>query len=88
MVPVLVEGDRTLWETDAIACRLSSIAKSDLWPTDERAPELQMWISWGTHHFTRAASTFYWEFVIKPIIGDTSVDTRALDEAADRKSVV
>ena len=82
LVPVLVEGDRTLWETDAIACRLSTIAKSDLWPTDDRAPELQMWISWSTHHFTRAASAFYWEFVIKPIIGDTSVDTRALDEAA------
>jgi glutathione S-transferase len=33
LVPVLVEDDRALWETDAIACRLSSIAKSDFWPT-------------------------------------------------------
>jgi len=82
LVPVLVEDDRTLWETDAIVCRLSSIAQSDFWPTDDRAPELQMWISWGTHHFTKAASAFYWEFVVKPMIGDTSVDTQALDEAA------
>ena len=42
LVPVLLEDDRTLWETDAIACRLSSLAKSDFWPTDERAPELQI----------------------------------------------
>jgi hypothetical protein len=28
------------WETDAIACRLSSIAKSNFWPTDDRASEL------------------------------------------------
>jgi glutathione S-transferase len=76
-----VEDDRTLWETDAIACRLSSITKSDFWPTDDRAPELQMWISWSTHHFTRAASAFYWEYVVKPTFGDVSVDTRALEEA-------
>ena len=27
-VPILVEGDRTLWEADAIACRLSQLANS------------------------------------------------------------
>ena len=26
-VPILVEGDKTLWEADAIACRLSQLAK-------------------------------------------------------------
>ena len=35
LVPVLVEGDKPLWETDAIACRLSMIAGSDFWPTGE-----------------------------------------------------
>lgn len=82
LVPVLVEDDRTLWETDAIACRLSSIAKSDFWPTGDRAPELQMWVSWSTHHFTKSASAFYWEYVVKPTFGDVSVNTRALEEAA------
>ena len=53
-VPMLVEESRTLWQTDAIACRLSMLAKSDLWPTDELAPELQSWLSWG-RGFTRAA---------------------------------
>ena len=37
-VPILVEGDRTLWEADAIACRLSQLANSDFWPTGDVFP--------------------------------------------------
>jgi glutathione S-transferase len=82
LVPVLVEGPRTLWETDAIACRLAMLTKPDFWPTaGALAPDLQMWVSWSTHHFTRAASVFYWEFVIKPILGQPEVDTHAIQEA-------
>ena len=33
-VPILVEGDRTLWEADAIVCRLCQITGSDFWPSD------------------------------------------------------
>ena len=47
-VPVLVDGARTLWETDAIVCRLSEVAGSDLWRTGAEQPEMIMWISWGT----------------------------------------
>ena len=32
-VPVLQEGEQSLWETDAIACRLSQLAGSDFWRT-------------------------------------------------------
>jgi glutathione S-transferase len=80
LVPVLVEGPRTLWETDAIACRLATLTQPDFWPTGDLAPELQMWVSWSTHHFTRAASVFYWEFVIKPLLGRPEVDTQAIRE--------
>jgi glutathione S-transferase len=83
LVPVLVEADRTLWETDAIACRLSALAGSDFWPGGEHAPEVQMWLSWGAHHFTRAASVFYWENVIKPMLGLGAPDGDALREGAD-----
>jgi glutathione S-transferase len=81
LVPVLVEDDRTLWETDAIACRLSLLANSDFWPTGNLAPELQLWISWSAQHFTRAASAFYWEFAIKPTFGDHSIDAKVIEEA-------
>ena len=83
LVPVLVEAGRTLWETDAIACRLSALAGTDFWPGGEHAPEVQMWLSWSAHHFTRAAGVFYWENVIKPMLGLGAPDGDALREGAD-----
>jgi glutathione S-transferase len=69
LVPVLVEEGVSLWETDAIACRLAMLAGSGFWISGERASELQMWISWSAHHFTRAAEFFYWEYAMKPLLG-------------------
>jgi len=82
LVPVLVEPDRTTWETDAIACRLSQLAGSDFWPTDERAPELIQWLSWSAHHFTRAGGAFYFEHIVRPKIFTRPVDDAALEDAA------
>lgn len=81
LLPVLIEEQRPLWETDAIACRLSLVAKSDFWPTGDLAPELQKWLSWSTSHFTRAAGTFYGELVMKPTLGQGPVDDEALAAA-------
>jgi glutathione S-transferase len=44
LVPVLVEENWTLWETDAIACRLAMLLDSDFWLTGDPAPEFQMWV--------------------------------------------
>ena len=81
LVPVLVEENRTLWETDAIACRLAMLTKSDFWVTGASAPEFQMWLSWSTHHLNQAAGVFYWEYFIKPKLGDRTVDAEAIREA-------
>lgn len=83
LVPVLVEDHQTLWETDAIACRLAMLARPDFWPSGNEAPELQKWISWSGHHFTRAASVFYWENIIKPMLGLGEADTGAIAEATE-----
>ncbi|HEY1706789.1 MAG TPA: glutathione S-transferase family protein [Rhizomicrobium sp.] len=66
LVPVLEEEGRTLWETDAIACRLSTVAGSDFWRTDDRMAEMIMWISWATHHLNNAAGTLYFYRIIVP----------------------
>ena len=65
-VPVLEEGGRTLWETDAIACRLSALAGSDFWRRDAGQPQMIQWISWGTHHLNSAAAVLYFEHVVIP----------------------
>jgi glutathione S-transferase len=78
LVPLLVEGQRRLWETDAIACRLSALARSDFWPTGEALPELIMWLSWSAHHFTAAGGVFYFENFIRPRFLKTPGDPVAI----------
>ena len=66
LVPVLVEDGKGLWETDAIACRLSMLAGSDFWPGGADLPGLVQWLSWSAHHLTNLGGAFYFENVIKP----------------------
>lgn len=63
-VPVLEEHGRTLWETDAIACRLSAVAGSDFWRKGLNQPQMIQWISWATHHLNSAAAVLYFEHVV------------------------
>lgn len=80
-VPVLVEDGRTLWETDAIACRLSEVAGSDFWRTGVELPEMIMWISWGTHHLTRAADPIYFDRLIRPNFSDVALEQATIEES-------
>jgi glutathione S-transferase len=79
-VPVLVEDGQSLWETDAIACRLSALAGSDFWRTDAEMPVMMQWISWATHHLNRAADPLYFERVVRPTFSDTPVPDAELEE--------
>ena len=79
LVPVLVDGAHRLWETDAIACKLSALAGSDFWRTGSSAPDMIMWISWSTHHLTRAASILYWENLIRPTYLKETPDRREVE---------
>lgn len=82
LVPVLVEDDgRRLWETDAIALRLSMLMHSDFWPRDDLEVELIRWISWTTHHFIKYADRAYFERVVVPTFADWPPDEDAI--AAD-----
>jgi glutathione S-transferase len=82
LVPVLVEEGRTLWETDAIACRLSEIAGSDFWPTDGRLSDLIQWLSWAAYHFVRAGGVYYFEHIVRPRIFSRPADEKALADAS------
>lgn len=59
---LLVEDGQPLWETDAIALRLSRLAGTDFWP-DEQAVEMMKWVSWSAHHFTVAGAALVWHNV-------------------------
>jgi len=81
LVPVLVEEERGLWETDAIACRLSALAGSDFWRTGEQTAEMIMWVSWGSSHLNRAAGELYFDRVVRPTFSDQGADPRVIEQA-------
>jgi len=81
LVPILVEADRTLWETDAIVCRLSALAGSDFWRVGDPLVDMIKWISWGTNHLTSAASILYFDRLIRPNFSDQGADPALIDEA-------
>jgi glutathione S-transferase len=65
-VPTLTDGERTLWEADAILCALAARMGSDLWPHDARQIDVIRWFSWNAQHFNRAGGALYFEHMVKP----------------------
>jgi glutathione S-transferase len=60
-IPILVENGASLWEADAIACRLSQMVGSDFWRMGAEMPEMIRWISWGKENFVRACDIVSYE---------------------------
>lgn len=81
-VPLLVDGDKHLWESTAIMAHLAVKAGSDLWPSDAaRQVEVLRWLSWDISHFSRHGGTLYFEHHIKPFLGLGDVNPTAVEEA-------
>ncbi|MEO5756628.1 MAG: glutathione S-transferase family protein [Mesorhizobium sp.] len=60
-LPILAWPGGSLWETDAIACRLSRDMRSDFWRTGDDEPEMIRWLSWGKENFARACDMVHFE---------------------------
>ena len=80
-VPVLEDGENRVWEANAIMGYLARSAGSDLWPSGARQIDVLRWLSWDAQHFSRHASTLYFEHVIKPIFHLGPPDETATKEA-------
>lgn len=81
-VPTLVDGDKTLWEANAIMCRLSVAAGADLWPDDvDRQIEIIRWFNWDTNHFTHHGGALYFEYVVKRMFDIGAPDANVVEEA-------
>jgi glutathione S-transferase len=80
LLPILVEGDRVLWEVDAIACRLSQRMGSDFWRMGREMPEMNRWISWAKARFTAAIDTVHFERGTKQRYGIGPVDPARVAE--------
>jgi glutathione S-transferase len=81
-LPVLQDGDRVIWEANAIMCHLAIAAGSDLWPRDAASQvEVQRWLSWDAFHFMPHGGALYFEHLIKPLIGLGPADEAAVRQA-------
>lgn len=81
LVPVLVDGQDKLWETDAIACKLSALSGTDFWRLGPEMPEMIKWISWSAYHLTLAASPLYFFRIVVPQFSDAKPDPRQMEKA-------
>ncbi|MEP7184306.1 MAG: glutathione S-transferase family protein [Rhodanobacter sp.] len=82
-VPTLVDGNRVLWEADAIMCHLAARCDSELWPQDARQIDVIRWFSWNAQHFNINAGTLYFEHVIKSRFGIGEADPVAVRRATE-----
>lgn len=81
LCPILVEGKRATWETDAVACRLSQLVGSNFWRTGEQLVEMMMWISWSAYHLNNAGSLLYFERVSRPTFSDERAHPSVVEDA-------
>ena len=80
-VPTLVDGDKVLWEADAILCYLARHAGSELWPEGDLQAEVVSWFSWNSQHFIQSGGALYFEFVIKERFKIGPPDTAAVEKS-------
>ena len=81
-VPALVDGELTLWESDAIMCHLArKTDSSELYPRDDRESAVMNWLFWNSAQFSRHAGVFYSEIAIKQRYNLGPPDQAALDAA-------
>ena len=75
-VPVLEDGDFHLWESRAIMQYLADKTPGQtLYPTDTRArADVKRWLFWSAQHFAPAIGIFFWENVVKGMIGRGAPD--------------
>ncbi len=78
-VPVLVDGDLVLWESNAICNYLAH--GTPLLPTSPRErAEVDRWSSWQLAHLGPAIGKVAYQRVVKPLTGQGQPDARIVEE--------
>jgi len=84
-VPVLVDGDFVLWESNAILQYLCSMAGSggaSILPTEARLnADTMRWLFWSSEEWKTAVRPYLWERIVKPIFGIGAPDSQVLAAA-------
>ncbi len=83
-VPALVDGELSLWESNAVMSYLAGKAeKNDLWPPDMRRYDIMRWMYWEQAHWSRGTSTLIGEYVFKSMRGEEPDPERVAEGEAE-----
>ena len=80
-VPVLVDGDHAIWESNAITIHLAESTGSELWPADARRIDVLKWMFWEQGQLMYAAGVPFFQRVLKPMLGLGEADEQRVKEA-------
>lgn len=80
MVPALVDGDVTLWESNAIQCYVASKKDNDLWPKSNLRYQIMKWQAWELAHFGAAAREIIFQRLLKPAFGQGEPDAARIEQ--------
>jgi len=80
-VPALLDGDRAVWESNAIIIYLAERAGSDLWPAGDSRIDVLKWMFWEQGHLMYATGVPFFQRVIKPMLGLGEPDEQRIAES-------
>jgi glutathione S-transferase len=78
-VPTLTDGEKVIWEADAILCELAGKVAPDYLP--DQQIDLVKWFSWNAQHLNRWGGELYFQHLIKPRFNLGPADQTAVKEA-------
>lgn len=79
-VPTLVDGETTLWESNAILCYLAGKQDTTLWPKSEARYDILRWMFWDANHFAPPVSRIIGEKFFRRDNPNQDVIDQALKE--------
>ena len=68
-VPALVDGERRLWESNAILAYLAGRQDTPAWPKSDDRYEIMKWMSWESCHLAPAVGKIIGQVIFAPMRG-------------------
>ena len=87
-VPVLVDGETTIWESNAITAYLASKTENDLWPKTNARYDIMRWMFWESCHWHPALLGYYFPRLIRGGGPDAPISEEAQNDFERYASVL
>jgi glutathione S-transferase len=68
-VPSLIDGDKTIWESNAILAYLAGRQDTSVWPKTDERYEIMKWMSWESCHFAPPVGKIIGQIIFAPMRG-------------------